>query len=105
MNEPRKDIRTLFKEEIPNGLPALYGCMVKGVFVAFPLQTDPRVVADFLSTFEAEEATEGIMWTDESQFMPLSDINCNHLTGFFQVSVFPDEPWEFDPAPPLPPTR
>ncbi len=34
---------------------------------------------------------DGILWTDENQWMPLADIGVNKQIGFYQLSVFPDQ--------------
>lgn len=37
------------------------------------------------------EGVDGILWTDENEWMPLNDIGVNKQLGFYQMSVFPDQ--------------
>lgn len=34
---------------------------------------------------------DGILWTDENQWMPLHDIGVNRKIGFYQLSASPDQ--------------
>lgn len=41
--------------------------------------------------WQSRNGVNGILWTDENQWMPLSDIGVNKQFGFYQLSVFPDQ--------------
>lgn len=87
ISNSRLNIRDSIKAEIPNGLPAI---------LVWKL-------GDTVFNFQIEGGVEGVLWTDENDFVPITDINLSRKLGYFTVSLFPDEPWECDPAPPLPP--
>lgn len=44
-----------------------------------------------VARWQNRSGVDGILWTDENQWMPLSDIGVNKQLGFYQLSVFPDQ--------------
>lgn len=44
-----------------------------------------------VARWEDRADVTGILWTDENEWVPLSDIGINKQIGFYQISLFPDQ--------------
>lgn len=48
---------------------------------------------------EIHDGKPGVLFLDEYEFIPLDDLNYNEKMGYFQISLFPDAPREYENSP------